>query len=84
MIHEYSWEFDAGYLRIQVLVIDQPHREQDVGKRLIAAISDLDKQRDLKLIKVNSSNREERLTAHAFYQNLGFDAYSIGFRKYLA
>ncbi len=83
LIQEYSWEFDEGYLRIQALVVDQAYRGQGVGKRLIAAIEDLAKQHDIKLIQVNSGNRAERLPAHAFYQNLGFDAYSIGFRKYL-
>lgn len=83
LIQEYSWEFDEGYLRIQALVVDQAYRGQGVGKRLIAAIEDLAKQHDIKLIQVNSGNREERLPAHAFYQNFGFDNYSIGFRKYL-
>ncbi|ATO19864.1 GNAT family N-acetyltransferase [Acinetobacter sp. LoGeW2-3] len=83
LIQEYSWEFDEGYLRIQAFVVDEAYRGQGVGKRLIAAIEDLAKQRGLKLIQVNSGNREERLSAHAFYQSLGFDAYSIGFRKYL-
>ncbi|APX63394.1 GNAT family N-acetyltransferase [Acinetobacter schindleri] len=84
LIQEYIWEFDGGYLRIQAFVVNQAHRGQGVGKRFIAAIEELAKQRVLKLIQVNSGNREECLTAHAFYQNLGFDAYSIGFRKYLA
>ena len=83
-IQEYTWEFDGGYLRIQAFVVNQAHRGQGVGKSFIATIEELAKQRDLKLIQVNSGNREERLTAHAFYQNLSFDAYSIGFRKYMA
>ena len=84
LIQEYTWEFDGGYLRIQAFVVNQAHRGQGVGKSFIATIEELAKQRDLKLIQVNSGNCEERLTAHAFYQNLSFDAYSIGFRKYLA
>lgn len=68
-------------MRIQSFVVDQAHRGQGVGKRLIAAIEELAKQRLLKLIQVNSGNREERLTAHAFYKNLGFDAYSIDFSE---
>lgn len=81
LIQEYTWEFDGGYLRIQAFVVDQTHRGQGVGKKLIAAIEELAKQRLLKLIQVNSGNREEGLTAHAFYKNLGFDAYSIDFSE---
>lgn len=83
VIEEYTWEFDGGYIRIQAFVVDQAYRGQGVGKRLITAIEKLAKERNLKLIQVNSGNREERLPAHAFYNSLGFDAYSIGFRKYL-
>lgn len=68
-------------MRIQAFVVDQAHRGQGVGKSFIATIEELAKQRDLKLIQVNSGNREERLTAHAFYKNLVFDAYSIDFSE---
>ncbi len=82
-IQEYTWEFDGGYLRIQAFVIDQDHRGKRVGKQLMAAIEQIAKEQGFKMIQVNSGNREERYPAHAFYQGLGFDSYSIGFRKLL-
>lgn len=82
-IQEYTWEFDGGYLRIQVFVIDQDHCGKRVGKQLMAAIEQIAKEQGFKMIQVNSGNREERYPAHAFYQGLGFDSYSIGFRKLL-
>lgn len=82
-IQAYTWEFDGGYLRIQAFVIDQDHRGKRVGKQLMAAIEQIAKEQGFKMIQLNSGNREERYPAHAFYQGLGFDSYSIGFRKLL-
>jgi len=82
-IQEYTWEFDGGYLKIQAFVIDQAHRGKGVGKQLMAAIEQIAKEQGFKMIQLNSRNREERYPAHAFYQGLGFDSYSIGFRKLL-
>lgn len=82
-IQEYTWEFDGGYLRIQAFVIDQAHRGKGIGKQLMAVIEQIAKEQGFKMIQLNSGNREERYPAHAFYQGLGFDSYSIGFRKNL-
>ncbi|WP_180052292.1 MULTISPECIES: GNAT family N-acetyltransferase [unclassified Acinetobacter] len=82
-IQEYTWEFDGGYLRIQVFVIDQAYRGKGIGKQLMAAIEQIAKEQVFKMIQLNSGNREERYPAHTFYQGLGFDSYSIGFRKHL-
>ncbi|WP_257218904.1 GNAT family N-acetyltransferase [Acinetobacter sp. YH12244] len=82
-IQEYTWEFDGGYLRIQAFVIDQAHRGKGIGKQLMAVIEQIAKEQGFKMIQLNSGNREERYPAHAFYQGLGFDSYSIGFRKHL-
>ena len=82
-IQEYTWEFDGGYLRIQAFVIDQAHRGKGIGKQLMAAIEQIAKEQGFKMIQLNSGNREERHPAHAFYQGLRFDNYSIGFRKHL-
>ncbi|QXR20201.1 GNAT family N-acetyltransferase [Acinetobacter variabilis] len=82
-IQEYTWEFDGGYLRIQAFVIDQAHRGKGIGKQLMAAIEQIAKEQGFKMIQLNSGNREERYPAHTFYQGLGFDSYSIGFRKHL-
>lgn len=82
-IQEYTWEFDGGYLRIQAFVIDQAHRGKGIGKQLMAAIEQIAKEQGFKMIQLNSGKREERHPAHAFYQGLGFDSYSIGFRKHL-
>lgn len=82
-IQEYTWEFDGGYLRIQAFVIDQAHRGKGIGKQLMAVIEQIAKEQGFKMIQLNSGNREERYPAPAFYQGLGFDSYSIGFRKHL-
>ncbi|MFV5590363.1 GNAT family N-acetyltransferase [Acinetobacter variabilis] len=82
-IQEYTWEFDGGYLRIQAFVIDQAHLGKGKGKQLMSAIEQIAKEQGFKMIQLNSGNREERHPAHAFYQGLGFDTYSIGFRKHL-
>ncbi|HAB42121.1 MAG TPA: GNAT family N-acetyltransferase [Acinetobacter sp.] len=82
-IQEYTWEFDGGYLRIQAFVIEQAHRGKGIGKQLMAAIEQISKEQGFKMIQLNSGNREERYPAHTFYQGLGFDSYSIGFRNHL-
>jgi len=82
-IQEYTWEFDGGYLRIQAFVIDQAHRGKGIGKQLMAVIEQIAKEQGFKMIQLNSGNREESHPAHTFYQGLGFDSYSIGFRKHL-
>ncbi|ANF82222.1 GNAT family N-acetyltransferase [Acinetobacter sp. NCu2D-2] len=82
-IEQYTWEFDEGYFRIQALVINDQYRGQGLGKALIQAIQNLAQQRGLKRLLVNSGNRPERYPAHAFYKNLGFEEYSLGFTKYL-
>jgi len=82
-IQEYTWEFDGGYLRIQAFVIDQAHRGKGIGKQLMAVIEQIAKGQGFKMIQLNSGNREESHPAHTFYQGLGFDSYSIGFRKHL-
>ena len=82
-IQEYTWEFDGGYLRIQAFVIDQAYRGKGIGKQLMAVIEQIAKEQGFKMIQLNSGNREESHPAHTFYQGLGFDSYSIGFRKHL-
>ncbi|WP_312316856.1 GNAT family N-acetyltransferase [Acinetobacter variabilis] len=57
--------------------------DEGIGKQLMAAIEQIAKEQGFKMIQLNSGNREERHPAHAFYQGLGFDTYSIGFRKHL-
>lgn len=47
------------------------------------AIEQNARRQGLKRILLNSGNRPERHAAHAFYQNLGFETYSLGFTKYL-
>lgn len=82
-IQEYTWEFDGGYLRIQAFVIDQAHRGKGMGKQLMSAIEQIAKEQGFKMIQLNSGNHEESHPAHTFYQGLGFDSYSIRFRKHL-
>ncbi len=82
-IEQYSWEFDGGFLRIQAFVIHEDYRGQGLGKKLMDAVEQQARQHGFKRIMLNSGNRIERYPAHAFYQRLGFDAYSLGFSKLL-
>lgn len=83
LIKQYSWEFEDGFFRIQAFVIDEQYRGLGLGKTLMQAIEKMAIEQGLKRILLNSGNRPERYAAHAFYKNLGFEAYSLGFTKYL-
>ena len=82
-IQQYSWEFEERFIRIQAFVIDDRYRGQGLGRRFMQAIEQNARRQGLKRILLNSGNRPERHAAHAFYQNLGFETYSLGFTKYL-
>ena len=47
------------------------------------AIEKIAIEQGLKPILLNSGNRPERYPAHVFYKSLEFEAYSLGFTKYL-
>lgn len=83
LIKQYSWEFEDGFFQIQAFVIDEQYRGLGLGKTLMQAIEKMAIEQGLKRILLNSGNRPERYEAHAFYQNLGFESYSLGFTKYL-
>ena len=83
LIKQYSWEFEDGFFRIQAFVIDEQYRSLGLGRTLMQAIEKIAIEQGLKRILLNSGNRPERYPAHVFYKSLGFEAYSLGFTKYL-
>lgn len=83
LIKQYSWEFEDGFFRIQAFIIDEQYRGHGLGKMLMQTIEKMAIKQGLKRILLNSGDRPERYAAHAFYKNLGFEAYSLGFTKYL-
>ena len=77
------YENNGSYIRIVALVTKAEHREQGVGKALLAAVENWAKELGTDTIVLNCGNREERKAAHAFYQHLGFVARSTGYVKKL-
>lgn len=79
----HTWEFDAPFLQVQVLVVDSRFRRQNIGKMLMNYAEAFAQNNGMNMVQVNSSNRPERIPAHHFYQNYGFRPYSTAFRKQL-
>ena len=84
MIKGYSFEHDDCYIKIAMLVVDEDYRGKGIGKILIQEAEKWAKLRDITTITLNSGNREERKSAHDFYQHLGYLPKSIGFVKELS
>lgn len=83
LIKQYSWEFEDGFFRVQAFIIDEQYRGIGLGRMLMQTIEKMALKQGLKRILLNSGDRPERYAAHAFYKNLGFEAYSLGLTKYL-
>ena len=83
LIKGYSFEHDDCYIKIAMLVVDEDHRGKGIGKKLIQEAEKWAKLQDITTITLNSGNREERKSAHEFYQHLGYLPKSIGFAKEL-
>lgn len=81
LIKGYSYEHDVCYIKIAILVVDEDYRGKGIGKKLIQEAEKWAKLQDITTITLNSGNREERKSAHDFYQHLGYLPKSIGFFK---
>ncbi|AKM18320.1 MULTISPECIES: GNAT family N-acetyltransferase [Bacillaceae] len=77
------YELDGSYVRIVALVVDSNYRSKGIGRKLIEEAESWAKRQGAISIGVNSGNRTERLTAHQFYINMGYEQKSIGFAKKL-
>ena len=84
LIKEYAFEHDDCYIKIAMLVVDEDYREKGIGKNLIQEAEKWAKLQNITTITLNSGNREERKSAHEFYQHLGYLPKSIGFFKELS
>jgi GNAT superfamily N-acetyltransferase len=70
-------------MRILALVVGQNSRKLGIGKMLVAAAESWAAEQGLTTVLVNSGNREERIPAHRFYENMGYEVKSSGFVKKL-
>ncbi|WP_245805851.1 GNAT family N-acetyltransferase [Bacillus alkalicellulosilyticus] len=76
-----SYETNHTYVRIISMVVEENCRKQGVGKKLLEVVQGWAKERGSSAIVLNSGNRTERQSAHAFYQKLGFIGKSTGYYK---
>lgn len=77
------FEHNGLYIRIGALVVSENYRNRAIGKKLMAAAEIWAKENGANTILINSSNREQRTVAHAFYKSIGYEVKSSGFVKYL-
>lgn len=83
LIKNYYYEHNGCYIRIAALVVKQEFRRLGIGKLLMEEAEQWAVQTGANALLLNSGNREERIAAHAFYQNLGYAIKSSGFVKRL-
>lgn len=81
MSKNYFYEHNGEYIRILVMVVNQTHRNEGIGRRLLQEAEDWAKEIGANAIVLNSGNRPERMGAYAFYQKMGFEIRSSGFIK---
>lgn len=79
----YSYEQNGIYVRVLALVTTQKLRQQGIGKKLMEAAEDWAVKIGADTILLNTGNREERAVAKKFYQRIGYEIKSSGFRKKL-
>jgi GNAT superfamily N-acetyltransferase len=77
------YELDGSYVRIVAFVVDSNYRGKGIGKNLIQEAESWARRQGAIGIGINSGNRVERLIAHKFYMNMGYEEKSIGFAKNL-
>lgn len=76
-----AFEFTGVYVRIIAFVVSSKQRKQGIGTMLIKACEEWAIQQGAVAITLNSGNRKERQTAHAFYIGNGYVGKSTGFSK---
>ncbi|MDR2931656.1 MAG: GNAT family N-acetyltransferase [Oscillospiraceae bacterium] len=66
-----SYFHEGPIFYISILVVDEKHRRQGIGKALIDHVRDFAAQEGIKAIELDSAFH--RKGAHAFYESLGFE-----------
>lgn len=66
---------------LQILIVDENHRKQGIGKKIIDDIAAISSQENCKAIELDSAFF--RKSAHRFYTNLGFSKRGYVFSKSL-
>ncbi|MDR3287936.1 MAG: GNAT family N-acetyltransferase [Peptococcaceae bacterium] len=71
---------EAGnFANIDELVVDETHRRQGIGQRLLAACAAFAKERGCQNITLTSGNA--RIGAHTFYEKNGFEKVGVKFNR---
>jgi len=83
MSENYGYEHNAKYIRVLALVTGKDFRKMGVGKVLMMEAEKWAIEIDAYMIVLTSGLRDERKTAHAFYQHIGYEIKSHGFVKRL-
>ncbi len=74
-------EHDAKSARLTAIVVDERHRREGVGARLVRAVEAEARARGCGWVELTSSER--RPEAHAFYRGLGYEEFPKRFLKTL-
>lgn len=83
LLKGYYYEMDGCYVRIVALVVDPNYRNKGIGKKLLEEAESWARNIGATGIGLNSGNRPERIVAHKFYRNRGYEEKSVGFAKSL-
>jgi GNAT superfamily N-acetyltransferase len=83
MSENYGYEHNAKYIRVLALVTGKNFRNTGVGKVLMMEAENWAAEIDAYMIVLTSGLRDERKTAYAFYQHIGYEIKSSGFVKRL-
>ncbi|MBF0709141.1 MULTISPECIES: GNAT family N-acetyltransferase [Bacillales] len=81
MHYERSYVANILVARIITMVTAKDYRQQGVGKTLLLEAENLAREKGASTIVLNSGNRDERKSAHLFYEACGFTGKSTGFYK---
>lgn len=81
LLKGFYFEMDGSYVRIVAFVVDSAYRGKGVGKKLLEEAENWAKEVGASGVGLNSGNRPERYSAHAFYKKMGYIDKSIGFSK---
>ena len=68
------------WAQIENMVTHEGHRRKGIGEALVRRCEEISREADVYKLQLMSSR--PRKGAHAFYEKMGFDPNSIGFRKY--
>ena len=71
----------SPWAQMENLVVDESHRCRGVGHALMAWCEAT--ARDAGCYKLQFQSRNHRRDSHRFYRNLGYQALTVGFRRYL-